>query len=55
MAVVVVNPLWLGEDCNRQDGERLAEYSFRLQGRNFLVFGRASRNGKIEAEVEFWR
>ena len=33
----------------------MAKYTFALKGLTFMVFGKAARNGKVEAEIEFWR
>ena len=33
----------------------MTKYTFALKGLTFMVFGKASLNGKVEAEIEFWR
>ena len=43
------------EIADTNQAESLAKYTFALKGLTFMVFGKAARNGKVEAEIEFWR
>ena len=50
----VVNPLWI-EIVDTNSPSNLSKYTFALKGLSFMVYGKASFNGKIEAEIELWR
>lgn len=50
----VVNPQWVYQADTNAVSE-LTNYSFALKDLTFHVFGKASFNGKVEAEIEFWR
>ena len=50
----MVNPLWVEQADTNSDSD-LANYTFALKGLTFIVFGKASLNGKVEAEIDLWR
>ena len=50
----VVNPLWVNE-VDTNSAKNLSKYTFGLAGLNFMAFGSAAVEGRIEAEMALWR